>query len=120
MSSSRDELIDTYCAAWSEPDPARRRKLLGTVWAEGATYTDPTVHVAGLENLLAHIDSVLAQRPGATIQRSSAIDAHHDVARFAWRLVLADGAALPEGLDLVDFAEDGRIRRIVGFFGPLS
>jgi hypothetical protein len=115
-----DELIDTYCAAWSDPDPARRREILGGVWADDATYTDPTVHATGLDELLAHIDTVLEQRPGARVVRTSRIDTHHDLARFAWHVVQADGTVLPEGLDLAELSADGRIRRIIGFFGSLA
>lgn len=115
-----DELIDTYCEAWSDPDPERRRTLLASVWADGATYTDPTVHAAGLDDLLAHIDTVLARRPGAKVVRTTRVDVHHGFARFAWHVVQADGSALPEGLDLAELSTDGRIRRIIGFFGPLQ
>ncbi|MFC9997312.1 nuclear transport factor 2 family protein [Nocardia sp. NPDC127526] len=114
-----EQLIDTYCAAWSESDPARRRAVLEKVWAPDATYTDPTVHVTGLDGLLAHIETVAARRPGATVLRTSRVDAHHDLARFAWHVVQADGTALPDGLDLIEFTDDGRIRRVIGFFGPL-
>ena len=37
------ELIDRYCAAWTDPDAARRAAILGEVWASAATYTDPSV-----------------------------------------------------------------------------
>jgi hypothetical protein len=119
-SSDLDQLIDTYCAAWSDPDPERRREILGGVWADGATYTDPTVHAAGLDAVLAHIATVVERRPGARVIRTSRIDAHHDLARFAWHVVQADGSTLPEGLDLAEISADGRIRRIIGFFGPLG
>lgn len=115
-----EQVIDTYCAAWSDPDPARRREILGRVWADGATYTDPTVHASGLDELLAHVGTVVAARPGARVVRTSRVDAHHDLARFAWHVVLADGATLPEGLDLAELTPDGRIRRVVGFFGSLA
>ena len=115
-----DQLIDTYCAAWSDPDPTRRREILGGVWADGATYTDPTVHAAGLDAVLAHIATVVARRPGAMVVRTSVVDAHHDLARFAWHVVQADGATLPEGLDLAEISASGQIRRIIGFFGPLA
>ena len=115
-----EKLIDTYCAAWNDPDPARRREILGSVWADGATYTDPTVHAVGMDELLAHIGKVVARRPGAKVVRSSRIDVHHDLARFAWRVVQADGTMLPEGLDLAELSADGQIRRIIGFFGPLA
>jgi uncharacterized protein (TIGR02246 family) len=115
-----EALVDTYAQAWSDPDPGVRREHLATVWADGASYTDPTVHVVGRDALAAHIDGVLAQLPGAQIERTSRVDGYGDVARFAWRLVQADGTALPEGLDFVELTEDGRIARIVGFFGPLE
>ena len=115
-----ETLIDTYCAGWNEHDPARRRAILAAVWASGATYTDPTVHAAGLDALVGHIETVIAWRPGWKIVRTSEIDAHHDVARFAWRMVQADGMMLTEGLDLAELSDDGKIRRIVGFFGPLT
>jgi len=115
-----NELIDRYCEAWQEMDAARRRDLLASLWAEGATYTDPTVNARNLEELLAHIASVVARRPGAKVVRTSAVDAHHGVARFAWQLVQADGTRLPEGLDIAWYSSDGRrIERIIGFFGPL-
>lgn len=114
------ELIDRYCAVWSEPDASRRMELLASVWAKDATYTDPRVHAATAAQLLAHIERVLAQRPGAKVVRTSALDVHHGVGRFSWHVVQADGTALPDGLDIAEFSSDGRqIRRIVGFFGPL-
>src|SRR5215213_5546375 len=65
------QLIDTYCGTWNEVDPLRRQSMLSSVWAPGATYTDPTVHVVGAEELLAHIASVIARRPGANVVRTS-------------------------------------------------
>ena len=58
--------------------------------------------------------------PGARVVRTSGVDAHHHLARFAWHVVLADGTTLPDGLDLAELTPDGRIRRIIGFFGPLT
>ncbi len=115
------DLIDRYCEVWSEPDAGRRAALLASVWAEGATYTDPSVHAVGADALLAHIAGVQSRRPGAKVLRTSAVDEHHGLARFGWRVVMADGVALPEGLDLAVISADGaRIERIVGFFGPLA
>ena len=114
-------LIDIYCQVWSEPNEERRAELLGEVWAESATYTDPTVHTRGETELLAHIAKVLARRPGSRVIRTSQVDIHHHVARFAWRAVEANGNELPEGTDVAFISLDGsRIERIVGFFGPLK
>ena len=112
-------LIDRYCEAWSEHDEARRAELLLSVWASGASYTDPTVHAVGATELLAHIAKVQARRPGSKVVRTSEIDEHHCIARFAWRAIEASGNTLPEGIDLAFVtADSSRIERIVGFFRP--
>jgi hypothetical protein len=113
-------LIDAYCQVWCEPDGQRREQLLESVWASNATYSDPTVHAASSNDLLLHIAKVLARRPGAKVVRTSAVDEHHGWARFAWRVIESDGTPLPEGIDLVEFSSDGKIQRIIGFFGPLG
>lgn len=116
---SIEAIIDRYCEAWSDPEPAARAAALAEVWANGARYTDPRADTYGAEALLAHIAGVLAQRPGARVVRTSAVQQHHGFARFGWRVIEADGNRLPEGLDIAVIGEDGRITQIVGFFGPL-
>lgn len=114
------ELIDRYCAVWSARDPQERQELLAPIWADGATYTDPSVHAVGAENLLAHIAGIQDANPGVRILRSSELDVHHDTARFAWTFVMPDGSRLPPGLDVVFLdASQTRLTRVIGFFGPL-
>ena len=114
-------LIDTYCQVWSEPKEERRAELLREVWADSATYTDPTVHTRGATELLAHITKVLARRPGSRVIRTSQVDIHHGIARFAWQAIEANGNELPEGIDIAFISADGaRIERVVGVFGPLK
>ena len=114
-------LIDRYCEAWSEPAESRRVELLASVWGPDATYTDPSVHAANAEELLSHIAKVQARRPGARVVRTSKVDIHHGIARFAWHVVQANGTALPDGLDIAFISSEAtRIERIIGFFGPLA
>jgi hypothetical protein len=114
-------LIDRYCAAWSEPEPARRAELLASVWAADATVTDPTIHVAGAAGLLAHIGDMRSKLRGIRVVRTTRLDHHHNYARFGWRAIESGGNALPEGLDVVAFTADGsKIESVIGFFGPLK
>jgi hypothetical protein len=48
------------------------------------------------------------------------VDLHHGRLRFAWKLTDASGRTVVEGIDFCELAPDGRLRRIVGFFGPLA
>lgn len=44
---------------------------------------------------------------------------HDGYACSGWEIRQLEGGVLIEGTDFVTFAPDGRISRIVGFFGPL-
>jgi hypothetical protein len=48
----------------------------------------------------------------------SGIDVHHNVVRFLWRLVRADGTCGDTSIDFGEVGPDGRLVKIVGFFGP--
>jgi hypothetical protein len=57
--------------------------------------------------------------PEHRFRRASGIDAHHDHFRFAWELVGPDGGIALAGIDAGELTDDGRLRRITGFFGEL-
>jgi hypothetical protein len=120
MEASPESTIDRYCEAWSLDDPAHRASALAQVWADGGSYCDPTVHTLGAAALLDHIAAILKRRPGSRVVRTSVLDHHHDVARFSWAAVAADGTVLRQGVDFAMFDGSGRIAQVVGFFGPLS
>jgi hypothetical protein len=112
------EVVATYGAAWNEPDERSRRKLLEDAWTDDGVYCDPTAQVNGREEFVAHIAGFHEQFSGARIEMTSGVDGHDSWLRFAWRMVGADGAPITQGFDVGELAPDGRLRRIVGFFGP--
>ena len=112
-----DEVVTAYGAAWNEPDPQARRELLLQAWTDEGIYTDPTASADGRDALIEHISGFQAAMPGHTIETTSGIDAHGDFFRFAWQMRHGTEVAL-EGMDFGVLAADGRISRIVGFFGP--
>lgn len=114
------EIVKRYVAAWREPNDEKRRRLLDQAWADDGTYTDPIQHIQGREALNRMIAVYQQRRPGTQVVQTSGVDHHHDKVRFTWSLLDADGSTLIEGIDFGELAEDGRLRRIVGFFGPLS
>ncbi|HUP75429.1 MAG TPA: nuclear transport factor 2 family protein [Acidimicrobiales bacterium] len=112
-----DEIVAAYGAAWNETDQARRAALLEQSWADGGVYNDPTATVDGRAALVDHIGGFHAAMPGHTIDLVSAVDSYNDVFRFAWVMRKGEDVAV-EGIDFGELAADGRIQRIVGFFGP--
>lgn len=111
--------IDAYIDAWNEPLADRRRQILAQVMTDGSTYVDPNTDLDSRAGLIEYIGEVLDRWPGRRIVRTSEVDVHHLTCRFNWRLVKADGTRAAESVDFVEFARDGRIHGVTGFFGPL-
>ncbi len=111
--------IDTYLSAWSEQDPDARAELVGRVWAEDGRLVDPPMAATGHAEISGMHAALQQQFAGHTFRRASGIDEHHGAVRFAWELVGPDGQVALTGLDVGELAEDGRLRRITGFFGEL-
>lgn len=112
-------LIDTYLEAYGEPDDARRAELVARVFSATATLADPPFAATGHAELAGTFGAVLAQFPGHRFTRTSAIDEHHDTARYGWALTGPDGAVAVAGMDVVRFGDDGLIADVTGFFGDL-
>jgi len=117
MAGDVADIVNAYGAAWLEADADARRALLGIAWSDNGTYQDPTADVAGRGALVAHIGGFHQSMPGAQILITSAVDHHHSKIRFTWKMLGADGAVAMEGVDFGELADDGRIAKIVGFFG---
>jgi hypothetical protein len=118
--SDLTDTIDTYLAAWSEQDDAARAELVGRVWADDGRLVDPPMAASGHAEISGMHAALQGQFAGHTFRRASAVDAHHDAVRFAWELVGPDGTVAIKGLDVGEVGEDGRLRRITGFFGELE
>ncbi len=111
--------IDTLFAMWNEENPDRRAKLVAAVWADDGQLVDPPLDGSGHAGINDMVAAVQGQFPGHRFRRTTAIDAHHDTLRYGWELVEPDGTVVAVGLDVGQVADDGRLRRVNGFLGPL-
>ncbi len=116
-STAITEIVTQYMAAWNECEAAARDALLEACWSDGGIYVDPNVSLIGREALGGHIAKVRASRPGARLEFMSGIDVHHNLVRFLWRLVRADRTCGDTSIDFGEVGPDGRLVKIVGFFG---
>jgi hypothetical protein len=110
--------VDRYFAALNETDAEQRRALTQQAWTEEGGYFDPLQQAMGHDELVSVPVLAHEQFPGQRFVRTSGIDAHHGLVRFEWALVDEDGTASVAGLDVGIVADDGRLSRIAGFFGP--
>jgi hypothetical protein len=119
VSAPADEIVAAYSAAWNERDDAARRSLLERSWSDDGLYCDPTARAEGRAALVEHIGGFHARLPGHRLELASGVDEHDGLLRFAWRMLGPDGAPALHGVDFGELGADGRLTRIVGFFGPL-
>ena len=113
------QVIDTHLEAYCLADAARRAELVARVWDPAGSLVDPPFDGTGHEAIAGMTDVVLTHYAGHRFERTTAIDAHHGIARYGWALVGPDGSAAVTGTDVAEIGPDGRLVRVVGFFGEL-
>jgi hypothetical protein len=113
------EVVEAYQAAWGVEEEESRRRLLEASLTEDAELVQPNGRSVGREAVTARIAGLSERWPGARVAVTSGIDEHHGFARYTWNLTRSDSVIL-SGFDVGEIAPDGRLRRIVQFFGPMG
>ena len=114
-----DDVLAACDAAWNQSDAAKRGRLLARALADDGELVDPSGRYRGRHAVHDRIAGFNDRFPGARVTITSGIDEHHGFARYAWRISAADGGTILEGVDIVERAEDTRLRRVVMFLGSL-
>lgn len=112
-------VIADYAALWSERDAARRWALVTASLTGNAIIVGPGYTLRGHAAIDADAARFQRERPGQRAVMHGGIDAHGALARFAVRVVDAGGGIVAEGLDVVELGDDGRIARVITFWGAL-
>jgi hypothetical protein len=118
--SDHTTTVDTHLAGYCDPDPARRLERLTRAWADDGVLVDPPMDGAGPAGIADLVEVVLGHYPGHRFERTTALDTHHEHARYGWALLAPNGDVAVTGVDVAEFDDDGKLRRIVGFFGDMA
>ena len=110
--------LDHMLAAWNEPDPAKVRSHLDLALADDVDFIDPSIVTHGIDEFEANVHHVQEQIPGARYERGSGVDSHHNLYRYTWQ-ISQHGEPLLSGFDVTEVDENGKVTRVLGFFGPL-
>jgi len=113
------ERVDAFLSAWGEPDPKTRRALLESCATPGIVFRDAFSATDGLDDMLANLDAIQIFMPGMTLVRSGDVRQAHGTAIAPWIAKKENGDTAGAGTNVFDFAPDGRIARVVGFWGTL-
>jgi hypothetical protein len=91
--------------------------LIQRFWSEEGVYSDPNASTTpGAAGLDAAIVEFQRDFPGVRF-RCGVPQVHHGAMRHNWLAINPDGSVKWSGTEFSDLAADGRIRRVVSFFG---
>ena len=112
--------IDSYDQAWNAPDADRRLSFLEAALSDDCELIEPNGRFAGRQEILERITGFADRFPGARVKIATNVDTHSGFARYGWEIVDRNGNLVLEGIDVVEASVDGKIHRILMFFGKLS
>lgn len=111
------EKVDTWLAAWAEPDAAAREAMLASVAAPSVQFRDQFSCVDGMPDLLPHIAAAQRFMPGLKLVRQGDVRQCQGVVLARWTAVGPDGQTRGQGTNVFQMSADGRIASVTGLWG---
>jgi SnoaL-like domain len=115
MPSPTELAAQTYIAAWQEPNPVTRVRLIDGCFAAEGRIVSPGAVISGRAALAAAIDDFFADPRGLSARPVSAIDAQGPIFRFRSVVEDRDGRIVFDGFDAGEVDVDGRITVLLAF-----
>jgi uncharacterized protein YndB with AHSA1/START domain len=110
------EQVDSWFAAWSEPDAERRSERLATTVSPGIRFRDRFSLVEGLADLEPHLAAVHVFMPGSKLERAGGVRHCQGTVLADWVARGPDGAERGRGSNVFALGPDGRIEDVVGLW----
>ncbi len=106
---------EAYAGIWKLTRPEAQRAACEQHLTAHCVYTDPLTRREGWDALVAYMREFHQQIPGGHfVTRDFRVLDHQAV--VTWSMVAGDGTVLGEGMSHAEFAEDGKLRAMTGFF----
>lgn len=107
-----------YLDAFVEHDSARRLVLLEEGLTPNAEIWGPQRVFAGYAEVSEKIDGFHRNWPNCSLVLASGMVCFKNTGHFAKAIVDAEGSVLASGHSVMELAQDGRISRVLAFWGP--
>ena len=115
MSTDFESTWATYTAAWKAGADAERQALLARAVGPDCHYADPLVQLDGTQALSAYMQDLQRQVPGVHFV-TRCFTVHHGRSMAQWHMLDGQAQVVGEGTSFGEYADDGRLRRMTGFF----
>lgn len=109
---------DALFDAWNEADADKRAAILAAITAEDITFADPHGFIDNRAELATHIAALHMHMPGLKLGRDGELKKQNATALVRWAARKDDQTVVARGTNVIDFAPDGRIQRVIGIWDP--
>ena len=116
MSTRLLDVVDRWCAAWSNPDADSRNREIDAITASDIRFFDRYSTIVGREELRAHLAAVHRFMPGNRLHRRGEMRHCQWHVLADWDVTTTDGSRRSAGTNAYLFDADGRIREVTGFW----
>lgn len=106
-----------YMAAFVERDPERRLALLAYALTPGACIGGPSRAYTGHAEISGKIDGFQRNWPGCRLVLAGGLLTFENAAHFPMAIVGPDGEVRAAGHSVAELAADGRVQRVLAFWG---
>jgi hypothetical protein len=106
---------ETYTSAWQAPTAEAKARALQASVEPGCVYRDPLTSVEGHAALIDYMIGFHQQVPGGCFKTRS-FRAHSARSIATWHMCDAAGAVIGEGISYGEYAADGKLVAMTGFF----
>ena len=114
-----EAVLLAYAALWAEADRPRRELLLQQCLSPDAQIIGPGYHIEGHAAISQEVERFHRDEPGVRAVLASGFILHSHWARFRVALVDPAGAVVAEGEDVVELGVDGRLVKVLTFWGAV-
>jgi len=108
--------VDTWFAAWAEPDAATREAMLAGAAIPEVQFRDQYSCVDGMAELLPHITAAQRFMPGLRLVRDDDVRHCQGTVVANWTAVAGDGPPRGRGMNVFHMTPDGRIGSATGMW----
>lgn len=108
---------ESYANIWKLEGAEAKRAACDGPLSPTCVYIDPLAHLSGWEALVTYMVEFHEQIPGGHFVTREFL-AHHGRSLAHWNMVGGDGTVLGVGASFGEYAEDGKLITMNGFFEP--
>jgi predicted SnoaL-like aldol condensation-catalyzing enzyme len=104
-------LAHQHFRALNETDPQKRKALFEEVYTPDVHFVSPRVAIDGRAVLEKLFDDIHKKTPGVLFQEIGEIEAHHDIARVHWAIIISGVSSAQTGDDFLKI-KDGKVSEV--------